>query len=566
MRGTLLLGLLLVGVGVAIFFSPPESGLTVWLTRLWPVFMICAGVVRVMGYAVERKPRSPMGGMLLIIIGVLFFVSRFHSDLNALEIYGRYWILLLAVYAGVELIRYYSHRHTEGPTPRVLTPARVIIVTLIVGTGVLANRLANNPSVLSALKLPRFLSGLRDSVVGQEYAFSDGPVESRDFRQGMKVTVKNSFGSVNVAGGGPALRATLNKRVRGWNDADARKIADQIQLIVTKTSDGISITTNREQVNQEFTTDIQIEVPSFADLSITDSYGAVSASNIQGDITVRASHGQADLSNINGDVNLELIYSDASASTINGNLTISGAKRARVSKISGSLDLSASNGVVEARDVSGPTHVNAPFSKIVAQGLNSDAELKTEHASVEVSRTANLIINAPHSDVQARNVNGDLRVSSSNGNINIASIAGEIEVQAEQSSVSIEDARGYVDVETTLGNVVVKNFYEGAHVETSYRDVTLITASQPADNIDVENKHGEIKLVLPQSSQFQLDALSENGQVKPVGFSELAARTRGSLIASLGSDGPSIKLRTSYKNIIIQASPARQTQANSFVN
>ena len=104
MRGTLLLGLLLVAVGVTIFFAPPGSGLTAWLMRLWPVFMICAGVVRVMGYAVERKPRSPMGGMLLIIIGVLFFVSRFHSDLNALEIYGRYWLLLLAVYAGVELI------------------------------------------------------------------------------------------------------------------------------------------------------------------------------------------------------------------------------------------------------------------------------------------------------------------------------------------------------------------------------------------------------------------------------------------------------------------------------
>src|SRR6185369_17238900 len=152
MRGTLLLGLLLVGIGLAIFLSPPSSGLTVWLMRLWPLFMICAGVVRVMGYAVERKPRSPVGGLILIIIGVLFFVSRFHSDLNALEIYGRYWVLLLAIYAGVELIRYYSHRHTEGPSPRVLTIGRVVIVALIVSTGALANRLAKNPSVLSALK------------------------------------------------------------------------------------------------------------------------------------------------------------------------------------------------------------------------------------------------------------------------------------------------------------------------------------------------------------------------------------------------------------------------------
>ncbi len=566
MRGTLLLGLLLVAVGVTIFFAPPGSGLTPWLMRLWPVFMICAGVVRVMGYAVERKPRSPMGGMLLIIIGVLFFVSRFHSDLNALEIYGRYWLLLLAVYAGVELIRYYSHRHTEGPPPRVLTPARVIIVALICGTGVLANRLATNPSVLAALKLPRFLSSLRDSVVGQTFAFTDDTIESKDFRQGIKITVNNNFGVVKVIGGSPTLRATLTKGVRGWNQEDARKIAEQIQLIVSKTSDGVSITTNRDQVNQEFSTDIQVEVPSYANLFITNSFDAVSASNIQGNLSIKVSHGQADIAGINGDVNLALSYSDANASAINGNLIITGAKNTRVSKVSGSLDLGASNGTVDVREIAGPVHVDAPFCKITAQGLNSDAEIKTEHASVDARNTASLTIDAPHSSVQARNINGDLDVSSSNKDINIASIEGMLKVRAEQASVKVENAHGPVEVQTSHGEVLVKNFFEGVHVETSYRDVTLIAASQPEGDIEVENNHGEIKLVLPQSSQFQLDAQSENGEIKPVGFNTLSQRTRASLIASLGEDGPNIKLRTSYKNIIIQASSARQARAIALVN
>ncbi len=558
MRGTLLLGLLLVGIGLAIFLSPPGSGLTVWLMRLWPIFMICAGVVRVMGYAVERKPRSPMGGMILIVIGVLFFVSRFHSDLNALEIYGRYWVLLLAVFAGVELIRYYSHRHTEGPQPRVLTIGRVIIVALIVATGVLANRFANNPSALSALKLPNFLSSVRDSVVGQAYAFSDSPVDAKDFAQGMRLSVNNSFGGVKVSGGSPTLRATLKKTVRGWNEEDARKIADQIQLVIKRTADGFVITTNRDQVNQEFTTDIQIDVPSLAEISIAGSYGAISASNIQGDIFIKANHGQADVTNIEGNVNLEMVYSDASASIINGDLTISGAKRARVSKISGSLELGASNGAVDARDISGPARVDAPFCKVTAQGLNSESEINTEHASIDVYKTASLTINAPHSDIQARGVNGDLSISSSHSKINLSSISGELEIEARQSSVSIEEARGPVDVKTTLGSVSVKNFYEGVHIETSYRDVTLVSTNQPADDIEVENNHGEIKLVLPQSSQFRLDASSDNGQIKPVGFGEISERGRGSINETLGMSGPRIKLRTSYKNIIIQASPARQ--------
>lgn len=565
-RGTLLLGVLLLGVGLVLALAPAGSGLTQGLMQLWPVFLICAGVVRVMGFAVERRPRSPLVGMLLIIIGVLFLAARFQPGLNALQVYGRYWVLLLVVFASVELVRYYSHRHAEGPPPRVFTPIRLVVVLLIVSTGVLANRAANKPSVLSALRLPGFLSGLRDSVVGETYAFTDQPVVITDLRPGVKIVVNNSYGSVKITGGGPAVRATLAKGIRGWSQDDARKIADGVRLLMNQTPEGLTITTNRDQVPQQFTTDIQIEVPSSASVSITDSYGSISASAIQGGLTARASYGQADISGIKGDVNLTLSYSDVNASSIEGDLTISGAKRSRVSNIAGAVELTASNGAVELHDISGPVRVDAPFCRIVAQGLDQTAELKTQHASVDVTRASDLVIDAPHSDVRARNVNGDLRVVSSNSNIQLSSITGELEVEAEQCSVTADDVRGGVAIETSHGDVTVKNFYEGARIVTSYRDVTLVSAGEPGGDIDVEDSHGQIKLVLPQSSRFRLDAESENGQITPVGFSQLAQRVRNSLVAALGSDGPTIKLRTSYKSIIIQATTARQAQADALVN
>jgi DUF4097 and DUF4098 domain-containing protein YvlB/uncharacterized membrane protein HdeD (DUF308 family) len=568
-RGTLILGLLLLAAGLVLVLAPAGSGIAGWLMQLWPVFLICAGVVRVMGFAVERKPRSPLVGMLLIIIGVLFLAARFHPGLNALQVYGRYWVLLIVVFAGVELVRYYSHRHTEGPPPRVFTPMRVVVVLLIVITGVCANRVANKPSLLSALRLPGFLSGLRDSVVGEAYAFTDQPIINNDIKAGMTVSVNNSYGSVKVTGGGSAVRATLAKGVRGWSEEDARKIADRIRLVVNQTTGGLTITTNRDEVNEQFTTDIQIEVPSFIGVSITDSYGSVTANGIQGGLTAKISYGQADLTGIKGDVNLALSYCDVTASNIEGGLTVAGAKRARISAIAGDVDLTAStasNGAVELRDISGNVRVNAPFCRIVAQGLDQTAELSTEHGSVDVTSAADLVIDAPHSDVRARNINGDLRVLSSNSNLQLSSIAGHLEVQAQQTSVNAEDVRGSIAIETTHGDVVVKNFFEDVRVETSYRDVTLTTAAEPGGDIDIKNNHGQIKLVLPQSSRFHLDAESANGQIQPIGFSQLEQRMRNSLVSEMGLDGPTIKLRTSFKKIIIQAIAARQTQANALVN
>ncbi|HJQ26661.1 MAG TPA: DUF4097 family beta strand repeat-containing protein [Blastocatellia bacterium] len=565
-RGTLLLGLLLVAVGLLVLLAPAGLGLRGWLMRLWPILLICAGVIRVMGFAVERKPRSPVGGMLLIIIGALFFASRFHSDLNAVALYGRYWILLLLIFAGIELVRFYTHRQTYGPPPRLLTAGRIVVVALIVITGILAGRLANHPAVLSALRLPHFFDSLRDSVAGQAYDFTDPTVESREFTQGMKVTIANSYGNVKVNGGANTVRATLTKRVRGWSADDARRIAEQISLTISRTADGLLITTTRNEVNQDFTTDIQVDLPASAYLVANNSYGAVAVNNLQNSVQIRTSHGQADVNQIGGDVKCDLSYASATATNINGDVNISGAKGVRLTNINGAVELGARNAdAVELTNISGPARVNAPFCSIRAQGLSGESELKTEHGRVEVTRAVGLKIEAPFSDVRAQTVNGDLHVGSSNSTIQLQTVSGAIEVKADKSSVSVEDARGEVEIATSHAEVEVKDFYEGVHVQTSYGAVTLIAAKPPAEDIDVMNSHGEIKLVLPQSSQFMLDAASENGEVRPIGFGDLESRGRDSIVGANG-DGPNIVLRTSFRSITIQASGARQAQASARVN
>lgn len=563
----MLLGLLLLAAGLVLVLAPAGSGVAGWLIALWPVFLICAGVVRVMGFAVERKPHSPLIGTLLIIVGLLFLAARFQPSLNALQVYGRFWVLLLVVYGSVELIRYYSHSQTEGLPPRMFTPLRVLVVLMIVLTGVLANHAASKPSVLSALRLPGFLSGLRDSVVGETYAFTDQQFVNADIRRGMKVTINNSYGNVKVSGGGSALKATLVKGVRGWSQDEARKVADSIRLLINQGADDLTITTNRDQVDGQYTTDIQVELPSYASVAITDSYGSITATGIQEGLTVKASYGQAELTGIKGDVNLALnYYCDITATNIDGDLVVTGARNARVSNLAGALSLSGRNGAVDLREISGSVRVDAPFSRIVAQGIDQRAELRTEHASVDVSRAEDVTVNAPHSEVHARNISGDLSIVSSNNSIQIASIAGDVQINAEQCSVNAEDVHGGAVIKTSHGDVAVRNFYEGVLVETSYRDVTLQPAGDPAGDIVVQNNHGQIKLVLPQSSQFRLDAQSASGQIQPIGFGELGEKVRDSLIAALGVDGPSIKLRTSYKKIIIQASAARQGQASSLAN
>jgi uncharacterized membrane protein HdeD (DUF308 family) len=557
--GTLLIGLLLVGTGLALALAPERAGLTEWLIRLWPVFLICAGVVRVMGFAVERKPRSPWGGTLLIFVGILFLASRFHSELNVLRLYGRYWLVLLLVYASVELVRYYSHRQTEGPPPRLFTPWRLMIIAAMVTTGVLANRVATtNPSLLSALKLPGFLSGLRDSVVGQTFTFTDAAVIAPEFQPGSRLTVKNSYGDVRIKGGAPALRVTLKKEVRAWSEEDARRIADAIRVLVDRAPDGLIVTTNREQVDGQFSTHLEVEVPRPITLAIAASYGGIAASGISGPVEIKGSYGQTDITDIAGAADLTLAYSNLTAAGIRGNLSIRGAKHAKVSGVSGALTLVAGNGSVELRDITGPVEVDAPFCRITAQGLGERAAIKTEHASVKVVRASDLTIEAPYSDVRTEEISGDLQIVSSQSDVHVRAISGELTVSAEKSSVAVEEVQGPAVIETSHGSVTVKNFLDALRVHTSFRSVTLITTTPPTADVEVSNDHGEIKVVLPESSQFALDALSEGGQVKQIGFGPAQQARRGILVSQVGAAGPSLRLRTSFKSIIVQATGSRQ--------
>jgi DUF4097 and DUF4098 domain-containing protein YvlB/uncharacterized membrane protein HdeD (DUF308 family) len=567
-KAVLLVGLLLLVAGLAFAFFPAGAGVAGWLMRLWPVFLICAGVVRVMGFVVERKPRSPMGGTFLIIIGVLFLASRFHSDLNALQVYGRYWLVLLVVFATVELLKFYSHRPTDGYPPKLFTFWRVSFVILIVSTGVLAHRVAgNNPSMLSALKLDGLLGGLRDSVVGQEYKFTDPVYMTSNLTSDSKVEIVNSYGNVKVTGGdGPSVRATLSKGVRAWSEDDAREIADQIKLVVNQTPNGLQITTNRDQVNQQFTTDIQLEIPSSLLLSITGSYGAVSVNGMDNNLAIKASYGKAQVGDISGDVKLDLSYSDVEVSNIDGFLAITGAKRAQVSDVDGGVDLQASNSNVDLRGIRGSVKLDAPFCRITAQDLESGGELKTEHGNVKVIRSADINIYAPKSDVRAESIRDGLRVSSSNSDIVLRLIEGEAVITAQQSSVTADEVHGPIEIATSHGGVTIKNFRDTVRVQTSYRDVSLVAANEPTRDIEVENSHGEIKLSIPDSSRFQLDAVSENGQVKQTGFNSTGQKPLDRLLAVFGLDGPRIKLRTSYKDISIQASRSRQAQTRKLVS
>ena len=555
-------GIVLILAGVIFFAATSGIAGAKFLVGLWPLFALIAGVAAVMGFAVERKPRSPVGGMLLLFVGTLFSVARFDSGLNPIQVYGRYWILLLAIFAAVELVRYYTHRESEGRPPKLFGVGRLFIITLIVGTGVVANRAAMNGSFLGTLPLGGFLGNLRDSVIGENFTFTDEPIALANLKPGSRLIINNPYGNVKVEGAKTTARATLSQGVRAWNQETAKQIADKINLNVSETGAGeYTITTNREEVketvNRQFNTDIQIEVPSSVTITVINSYGTVAASKVGG-LAVTSKYGRVEANDISGNLSFTLTATDVNASNVLGNVAITGGDEVRLNKITGNVEVAGKNGSVDLREVSGEVKVDAPHSRITAQDLAQNAVLKTEHSRVNVTKAAGVTVDAPYSDVIASNINGDLKIETSHSDVELKSISGNVVIIAEQTQVRVNEIQGTASISTSHGNVEVKNFHEGLNIQTSYRDVSLSASGELTGDVIVENSHGDIKAVIAQGTNFKVDAESDNGRVKLVGFGESPNRDRESFAYSSGTGAPVIKLRTSYKTITVQALGLRQ--------
>lgn len=553
----LVLGVLLVTVGLVFVLLSSFHSLATWVARLWPLFVILAGLAQLARSAVERKRRSFLWGGLLVAGGGFLLAAQLSPDSSLLQLYGRYWPGLLLILGATQLLRHYTHKPDRGPAPRMFTPGKLVLVLFIVGSGVAATRLAASGRSLS-VKLPRYFSGLSIST----YTFTDTAVEA-EVAQRAKVTVSNRSGAVEIVGGGTVLKAALTKRVRAWSEADALETAKGVRLVMDPTFDGIRVAVNGAESGEDVTAAIRLEVPYFVSIEVLGGGGAISVGGIQGAVAIRANNADVRVTRITGPVEVATEDSEVEASHVAGNLKVTGPRRVRAYQVSGPVAVTAKHGSVELRGVSGDVEIVAPFSQIIADSLTGSANIKAEHGEVRVSRAQDVMIVAPHSEVRAEVVAGRLRVSSSQGDVRVRSVGGELDVSAERSQVDAQDARGPVNIETSHGEVSVKNFYDSVRVRTSYRDVTLSSDRDLRAGVDVETNHGEIRLLVPGTSVFHLEAVSHGGKVRPVGFDSFPVALGESVDVPLGVGGPRVRLRTSYKNVIVQSTGPVKTAAGS---
>lgn len=261
---------------------------------------------------------------------------------------------------------------------------------------------------------------------------------------GKTLRVENRAGDVKVTGGFPEGSVFAKVQVRGSDPEDARKRADEFNLILEE-SDHLILVRPPEGVGLSVDIVVQLDgaghvevVSESGDVRVLDTQAGAKVRTHSGDIQVRGLQGPAELLTQTGDIAVEECTSPA--------MTVENkAGDISVRKVQGNLSVRAASGDVAIRDCSGKT---------------LSVESVTGDVLVELGEPVTGTLNV-------RTVNGDARVALPDGNdcrVSVSTLRGDVSCSLDLADEARTDQRitgrlgngdGTLDISAVNGDISV---------------------------------------------------------------------------------------------------------------
>ncbi len=563
---TLLVGIGLIAVGALFFIAPEQAFAVRWLTRLWPVALILAGLVRVAGYLIDRHPLSPVGGTMIAATGGILLSANLLGHNSLVLILGRYWFWILLAFVAGRLLKQYAHRVEDGPQPKTFTPGAVVIMILIVGVGLAASFAVKNGQSGFGLRLSDLSVGAH--IFGDRISVEDETPQSFSLAPNSRLFINNANGDIEI-NSAPQAQATarLIRRILAAGEEEARSVAKNISLQIVPYGAGYQFNVASSGVQQEFGVTIVITLPQNwpAGVEINNALGVVKLSGLRGESLIRGCE-RAVITRNDGGVTVENPRGAVEISETEGPVRLTNARQSvKLRAVNGPIALETKGGDVSLEASSGPLQLRATDAQIFITGVGDGGSATTRVVNIEQARDSRVrlreikgavAIKAERSRVQAEEIAGDFTLESSSDRVRVDRVTGVLRIKSRDGAVEVEDAGGPATIEVTNG-ATVRNFRGPLSVTSRDGKIDLETSEKLDGDLNVFNDRGRIRVSLPQDVAFRLDARASAARVRVEGFEDAEwEHEESSYVAgyNITSSSPLISLRANRGEIQLRSS------------
>ncbi len=451
----------------------------------------------------QLRRRSLAGPLVLIIIGVIFLLGNMHLIAwpNLGHLFARYWPLLLILWGAIRLAEYYSDR-SRGYATRTVGGAGVLFLIFIVMIG------------LSASTADRMnWQGIRDHVevgdddffggmFGQNYSFTASM--DQDLPESTKngtLRVLSDRGDVTVnAWDENRIKIDVSKKVRAQNQEEASKVDGQTKPTISVDGNVVTVNANTAQSGgANVSSDLEIWVPRALAADVAGRRGEINVKGRTGNVKVSSSRGDITVEDVTGNVDIDQRKGDI-----------------HVSKVTGDVRSNAQAGDTSVSDVGGSLKLEGEY-----------------FGSISVSKIAKTVtFRTSRTDMELASLGGDLSMDGSDLRAN--SLVGPMKVLTRGKDIHLDDLSGDLRVENSNGTVEVHSTKLGA--------------------IEIDNRKGDVQLVVPEKANFLADFKTHNGDINSdfSGLKVTSEHNDSSASGNVGSGGMKIQISNEHGNIEIR--------------
>jgi DUF4097 and DUF4098 domain-containing protein YvlB len=443
--------------------------------------------------------RSMFGPIMLIGFGICLLLLTMGklSPKGAAIAFAKYWPLILIVWGAVKLFEYYRAK-SEGLPARGIGAGGVIFLIFFTLMGLSASGIYRSAAYVNLSDLGDLdIDGVPlDELVGKRFEFTQDLTATLPANGSVKVTSER--GNIRILpSADDKITVHLRKTVYADNQDEANSRHQGTTPVVRTNGTAVEIDATGgawQNIRNEF----EITVPRKAAVNAMTVRGEVEIRDREGSVEVQSQRGNVTLEAITGNALVHLRRGDMSVRNIKGDVRMEGrGDDINIADVTGVLDLQG--------DFFGNTSIDR-----IAKGVR----FKSSRTDLEFGKLdGNMVMDS--GDLRADGISGPIRVETRSKDIHLENTSGDLHIENQNGEVEI-----HPDPKMALGN------------------------------IDIQNRKGSIRITLPSTANFLLDAKATRGDIEtdfniPVNDNDRNARASG----TVNKGGPRLQLTTEHATI-----------------
>jgi DUF4097 and DUF4098 domain-containing protein YvlB len=454
-----------------------------------------------------RARGSISGPVVLIFVGVVFWIKAVSPGFRIGDLVARYWPYALILWGVIALLEVCIRFVRNAPLPRngVSGGAWIAVVALaIFGSSAFQFERPDN-----WFRQVGFESGIE--AFGEEHQY---PIEAiaRTAGPTPRIIFEDFRGDAKISGTDAAtVTVSGQKTIGSFSAEEADKANNQSPVEVIADGNTVTIRCHQDRsgTRTSVSTNLDVSVPKGASIQASDSRGSFDVSSITGDI------------DLNGG-NMEDIRLDEIAGNVK--LDAHSTHSIRCSNVKGTVDLHGRGNDVELENITGQVTLGGDYTGSIS--LRAIAK----PISLQSMRT----------QLDARQINGYVRL--------------------DRGSLDAKDLVGPVKLSTRATDVTLAGFSNTLDLDVDRGDIELRPERSAMGRMTVHARSGNIELAVPSAAHFALNAGTENGEIDNQfgdGLKESNSGRGARLEGSVGS-GPDVNLVTQHGSITVRKSSGEE--------